>query len=329
MFKAFLSCAATCVLMAAAPAHAATPVKQHGALSVSGTHIVDAHGDPVALSGVSFFWDNTGWGQERFYNAGTVHRFACDWHASLIRAAMGVDTRGGYLEDPKANRARVDTLVRAAKKDGIYVLIDWHSHHADSNTDAAVAFFTDMAKTYGKLPNVIYELYNEPLNTADWHTQVKPYAEKVIDAIRAVDPDNLIIVGSPTWDQDVDVAAADPITGRANIVYALHFYAGTHKDDLRAKARKAIDLGAPLFVSEWGTVNADGNGAPDTESTAAWQAFMRANCLSQANWAVSDKAESASLFKPGTKPAGWTDADLTLSGLMVRDIVRATPLSCN
>jgi endoglucanase len=327
--KRFLAAAAAVACLAAMPVQAATPVSAHGALSVEGTHIVDAHGRPVALSGVSFFWDNTGWGQERFYNAGAVKTFARDWHASLIRAAMGVDAKGGYLDDAKDNAARVDTLVRAAIKEGVYVIIDWHSHHAHDKPEAAVAFFTKMAGKYGKYPNVIYELYNEPLNTADWHGQVKPYAETVIDAIRKVDPHNLIVVGSPAWDQDVDVAAADPITGRANIVYSLHFYAGTHKDALRAKAAKAIALGAPLFVSEWGSVNADGGGAVDTAETAKWQQFMADNCLSQANWAVSDKKEGAAMFKPGTRADGhWTDADLTPSGQLTRDIVRNALQTC-
>ena len=327
--KSLLVAGAAIACLMTASAHATTPVEAHGALSVEGTHIVDAHGQPVALGGVSFFWGNTGWGQERFYNAGAVRAFARDWHASLIRAAMGVDARGGYFDDPKGNAARVDTLVKAAIKEGVYVIIDWHSHHAHEKPEAAVAFFTKMATKYGKYPNVIYELYNEPLNTADWHGQVKPYAETVIDAIRKVDPHNLIVVGSPTWDQDVDVAAADPISGRANIVYSLHFYAGTHHDDVRAKAAKAIALGAPLFVSEWGSVNADGGGAVDVAETAKWQQFLAENCLSQANWAVSDKKEGAAMFRPGTRADGrWTDADLTPSGALTRDILKTATHSC-
>ncbi|MBW8882671.1 MAG: cellulase family glycosylhydrolase, partial [Asticcacaulis sp.] len=133
----------------------------------------------------------------------------------------------------------------------------------------------------------------------------------------------------PNWSQDVDVAAANPVKA-ANIAYTLHFYAGSHKQDLRDKAEKAMALGAPLFVTEWGSVNADGGGAVAVEETGKWQAFMRANCLSQANWAVSDKAESASLFRPGASPTGpWTDDDLTPSGKLVRDIVSHASMTCD
>ncbi|CAL4868592.1 Endoglucanase Z [Asticcacaulis sp. MM231] len=320
---------AALTLLMTTPVHAQTPVEVHGALSISGKHVVDAQGQMTALSGVSYFWSNTDFGQSGFYNPQSVAYFAKDWNVSVVRAAMGIDGPGGYAESPEANRVRVKTIVDAAIAQGIYVIIDWHSHHADKDPQAAVAFFSDMARTYGQTPNVIYEIYNEPLRDVSWPKTIRPYAETVIDAIRAMDPDNLILVGTPTWDQDVDLAAADPIKGRRNIAYTLHFYAGTHKDDIRAKARAAIAAEAPLFVSEWGSVNADGNGAAVPDETRKWFQFLKANCLSNANWAVSNKAEAASIFKPGVSPTGpWTDADLTPSGLLTRDLVRNWTADC-
>jgi endoglucanase len=319
---------ALAIAISTTSAHATTPVERHGALEVVGNRIVDNHEAPVALAGVSFFWSNTRWGQEKFYNAAAVGHFATDWNVSVVRAAIGVDARGGLLQDA-ANAKRAETIVDAAIANGIYVIIDWHSHHAEKNPEAAVAFFTAMAKKYGDTPNVIYEIYNEPLADIDWSTGVKPYAQTVVNAIRAVDPDNLIIVGTPTWSQDVDIAASDPVIGR-NITYTLHFYAGTHRQALRDKADKALSKGASLFVSEWGSVNADGNGAVDYCETQKWQEFMRANCLSQANWAVSDKAEGASIFLPGAAPTGpWKEADLTPSGKLVRDILTSWDESCH
>jgi endoglucanase len=319
---------ATAMTLLPAATLAATPVATHGALSIEGNRVIDQSGKPVALAGVSYFWSNSGWGQDRFYNAGSVATFARDWNVSLVRAAMGIDGKGGYAADPDANRARVEALVDAAIASGVYVIIDWHSHRAEKDPAAAVAFFTAMAQKYGNTPNVIYEIYNEPLNTITWSKGVKPYAQTVIDAIRAVDPDNLIVVGSPSWSQDADIAAADPVKG-TNITYTIHFYAGTHKDALRAKAKKAMDKGASVFVSEWGAVNADGNGAVDVKETARWQAFMRKNCLSQANWSVSDKKEGASLFKSGASSTGpWTDADLTDSGKLVRNVLKGWKTTC-
>lgn len=300
-----------------------TPVAQHGQLSVSGRHIVDQHGEITSLAGPSFFWSNTGWGQERFYTKGAVETFATDWNAGIIRVAMGAQGSGNYLEDEAGNIDRIVTVINAAIQHDLYVIIDWHSHRAEQDIEDAKLFFTAIAEAYGETPNIIYEIYNEPLDTANWATTVKPYAEDLIRTIRAVDPDNLIIVGTPSWDQDVDVAADNPITGQSNILYALHFYAASHKSDLRKKAQYAIDKGLPLILSEWGTVTYNGDGYMDKKSTLKWMKFARENGLSHLNWSVSDKDETASLFKRGASSDGdWTTDDLTPSGTLVREIMR-------
>ena len=140
-------------------------VSEHGRLQVADNRIVGAHGRPVSLAGVSFGWSQ--WEAARFYNAGTVNRLKQDWHASVVRAALGVHQEpGSYLQAPARNRARVTAVVDAALAADLYVLIDWHDHHAHEHADLAVAFFTDMARRYGDRPNVIYEIYNEPLANA-------------------------------------------------------------------------------------------------------------------------------------------------------------------
>ncbi|GAB3740344.1 hypothetical protein GCM10028794_25000 [Silanimonas algicola] len=306
-------------LFAAAFADAAVPP-----VSTQGNRVLFG-GVPGSIAGPSLFWSNDQWGGERFYTPGAVATAKRDWNATLIRAAMGVEDSGGYLQNPAGNTAKVRRVVEEAIANDMYVIIDWHSHNAERHTASAVQFFRQMAQDYGRFDNVIYEIYNEPL-TVPWSTTIKPYAETVIAAIRAVDPDNLIIVGTPRWSQDVDAAANDPITGHRNIAYTLHFYAGTHGQDLRNKAQYALDRGIPLFVTEWGSVNADGNGGVNAQETANWMAFLRNNQISHANWALNDKSEGASALRPGANPnGGWTLADYTPSGLLARDIVRNWP----
>lgn len=303
-------------------ARAATVVGTHGALRVEGTRIVNANGQPVSFAGPSLFWNNHGWGGEKYYNAAVVKHIQETWNATIIRAALGVDVRGGYLSDREGNKRKVTRVVDAAIAEGMYVIVDWHSHHAESHTSEAIAFFTEMARRYGETPNVIYEIYNEPLPTTDWAQTIKPYAEKVIAAIRAVDPDNLIVVGTQSWSQDVHKAAADPILGYRNIVYALHFYAGAHGVGLRNKARRAIAGGLPIMVTEWGAVNADGNGPVAHEETQRWLEFMREHGLTHCMWALNDKREGASMLKSGTKAhAKWTGKELTPSGELARRVI--------
>ena len=298
-------------------------VSQHGNLSIHDGKIVNKNQQVVAFSGPSLFWSWNELEGERYYNAQSVKTFVDDWDANIIRAAMAAQGKGSYLTHPEDNLKKVETVVDAAIANDIYVIVDWHSHHAERNVTEAIGFFTQIAKKYGHTANVIYEIYNEPLNNTDWDTVIKPYAEQVIAAIRAIDPDNIIVVGTQTWSQDVDKAARNPITNVENIAYTLHFYAGTHKEKLRAKAQVAIDAGLALFVTEWGTVNADGDGDIATESVEQWLAFMKENDLSHCSWSVTNKAEGSAFIKPSTTSLGsWTDDELTANGIYSKNIIK-------
>ena len=301
--------------------YAQSPVETHGQLKVSGSHVVNKNGQTFSLAGNSFFWTNNGWGGERFYKKEAVNFLQWNWKSSIVRAAMGVQENGGYLSDKAGNKARVKAVVDAAIEYGIYVIIDWHSHHAEDNRQEAIDFFKEMAQTYGDNPNVIYEIYNEPLNTTSWSNTIKPYANAVINAIRQYDPDNLIIVGTPTWSQDVDVASLDPIN-KSNIAYTVHFYAATHKQFLRDKCTTAMNNGIALFCTEWGTCNNLGEGFVDEAETDIWMAFLKENGISHCNWSINDKDESASVLKSGASSnGGWSSSNLTQSGQKVYDII--------
>ncbi|GAB5560220.1 MAG: hypothetical protein SynsKO_18670 [Synoicihabitans sp.] len=294
-------------------------VSKHGRMQVDGNRIVGHDGKPVVVHGMSHFWSQ--WEGE-FYTRETVDWLVKDWNVSLVRAALGVhDGDLGYQQQPAKELGKIIRVVDAAIANDVYVLIDWHDHHAEKNVDDAVAFFGRMAEMYGDNPHVIYEIYNEPLKVS-WSKVVKPYAERVIAAIRQHDPDNLIVVGTPYWSQRVDEAAADPIDD-PNVAYVLHFYAATHKAELRARAEKALAQGVALMVTEWGTVEATGDGAIDYESVAEWREFMQKHQLSSATWAVSNKDEGAGIIKPHVrKVSGWKPDELTEHGNFMRRLLR-------
>ena len=301
-----------------------TVVEINGSLSVKGNQVVNKDGNVVSFAGNSFFWSNTGWEGEKYYNKDVVKWLKDDWNATIVRAAMAAEPSidGGYLEDPEGNMQRVERLVDAAIDLGLYVIVDWHSHQAENTEAEAIDFFQKIATKYGKHPNIIYEIYNEPLKVS-WDDVIKPYSEKVIAAIRAIHKENLIIVGTPKWSQDVDVASKNPIIGYNNIAYTLHFYAGTHKENLRKKAKIALDNGIALMVTEWGTVNANGDGGVAKESTLEWMKFMKENNLSHCNWAVDDKKEGASIIHPGTSAKGnWKESDLTETGKFTKELIK-------
>jgi hypothetical protein len=296
----------------------ASIVEKHGLLTVNGNKIVDKNNEVVSLAGNSFFWTNNNWGGLKYYKASVVSWLKLDWNTTIVRAAMGVEDSGGYLDAKTANKNRLKTIVDAAIDQGLYVIIDWHSHHAEDNVNEAVAFFEEMATTYGNHPNIIYEIYNEPLNVS-WDDTIKPYAETVINAIRAIDPDNLIVVGTPEWSQRVDLAANNPITNYSNIAYTLHFYSVHHQQWLRDRADEALEKGIALFITEWGVLGY----TQDDPETDQWMQWCKDNQLIHCSWAVNDKEEEWSIVKPNSNTNGnWDDNKLTEAGKLTRKINR-------
>lgn len=293
-------------------------VGQHGRLRVQGNHIVDQHGKPVQLRGMSLFWSQ--W-IGKYYNPGVVNWLRDDWRCTVVRAAMAVES-GGYLENPQQEKQKVIAVVDAAVAAGIYVLIDWHDHNAHQHTARAQEFFADMARRYAKVPNVIYEPFNEPLQNVSWTKDIKPYHEAVIHSIRRYDPNGLVICGTPAWSQRVDEASKDPLKVD-NIAYTLHFYATTHKQWLRDIAQTALNNGVALMVTEFGTTEASGNGVIDYDETRKWWQFLDTNRISWCNWSLADKAEASAALKPGaSERGGWAPGSLTASGLFVREELR-------
>lgn len=292
---------------------ATTPVKQWGQLQVKGSQLCDQQGQPVMLRGVSFGWHNL-W--PRFYNASAVKWLVNDWHATVLRAAMGVKIDDNYLENPQFALQCIEPVVKAAIKNGVYVIIDWHAH--DMYTDQAKAFFGKMAQKYGKYPNVIYELYNEPVEDS-WQS-LKQYHKAVIDEIRRYDPDNIILCGCPHWDQDIDQVAASPIEGVSNVMYTVHFYAATHKQYLRDRTEAAVKSGLPVFISECGGCEASGNGELSETEWNNWVDMMNRLQLSWAAWSLSDKDETCSMLLPRAKATGqWTPDLIKPWGKLVRN----------
>jgi len=292
-------------------------VKRHGHLSVLGTQLVDKSNTPVVLRGMSLGWHSM-W--SRFYNEKAVNWLKKDFNCNIIRAAMGIELgEMSYIKEPQFSKDKIETVVKGAIKSDIYVIIDWHSHNV--NLNEAKAFFAEMSKKYAKYPNIIYEVFNEPDNES-W-SEVKTYAEEIIKVIRENDPNNVILVGCPHWDQDIDLPAADPIMGYNNIMYTMHFYAATHGKELRDRTDAAIKSGLPVFVSESAGMEASGNGPLNLQAWQEYIDWMEAKKLSWITWSVSDKDETCSILQKSAKSEGnWKEKDLKESGIKVREFLR-------
>lgn len=314
-------------------------------------------GNEVQVKGMSLFWSCAA-NQQRYWKKDIITGLVERQNIQLIRAAMAVDDMGEwadghYFTKPNFYQAMLDEAVEAAIENDIYVIIDFHSHVAADSVENAKSFFRIQAEKWGKYDNVIFEVFNEPIcasgsvgDNSDCSeyggyigmAAIKTYADQVVSVIREYS-DNLIIVGTPMWDQYpnavVDYPVEDPLE-RDNIAYAFHFYAGrddgtkAHDFSLTSNANVAMQKGLSVFVSEWGTVGYDGGGAPSATLNPQWQTWMDSRKISSANWNVGKSGDPSSEsgseyfgfnFDPDNAPDNWT---YSLSGQWVNDKVFAS-----
>lgn len=281
-----------------------SPVALNGKLKVEYGKMVNECGYPTQLRGMSTH--GLAWNKNT-YNESSIKTLVEDWNISLFRIAVYTHEWGGYSTNQWKSKDEyhvlIDELVDLCEKYGIYCIIDWHvlnqgSGDPNYTLEDAKYFWEYMSKTHSGKNHVLYEICNEPNGNVDWD-DVKEYANIIIPLIRENDPNTIIICGSPTWSQDVDIAAQSPLK-YDNLMYTLHFYSGTHGSYLRSKAEVALKKGLAIFVTEFGTSRADGNGGVYTKECDVWFDWMEKNCISWANWSFCDKNETSAALKPGS-----------------------------
>lgn len=322
-------------------AYADTPVGRHGKLSVQKVDgyaapiMVDQNGVPTQLRGASthgMHWF------PQYVNQNAFQTLRDDWGINMVRLVCYPRDVGsvGYLTGGDSTKQQLDTLIQNgvdyATKLGMYALVDWHVHAYNPNEylKEAKIFFTKYATMYKDHDNVLYEICNEPTDT-NWYSgngkDLYTYCSEVIETIRAIDPDAIIICGTNTWSQDVDQVAAKPMKalGYENIMYTCHFYSATHQENLMKKVRQATKDGTPIFVTEFGICSADGNGSYNPESADRWIALLDELNISFACWSYSNCNEKSAYFKSSCSNAGgdWTADDLTTTGKWLINTCRA------
>ena len=292
----------------------ASPVSANGRLQVKGTQIVNEKGKPFIIKGISTH--GLSW-YPQYVNKKAFQALQKKG-VNTIRLAMYTEEYNGYCAGSSENRKNlknlIDTGVKAASDLGMYVIIDWHilsdgnplRHKAE-----AKAFFKEIAKKYSAKKNVLFEICNEPNGGDGNWTNIRKYAKTIIKTIRSVNKKAIIIVGTPTWSQDVDIAAQNPLSG-GNIAYALHFYAATHGQYLRDKYIAAIKKGLPVLVTEFGITEASGSGTMNKKEGNKWMKLLNKYKTGRVCWNLSNKDEKCALLKATCKKtSGWSSKDYT------------------
>ncbi|MEP7007367.1 MAG: glycoside hydrolase family 5 protein [Sphingomonas bacterium] len=291
------------------------PRVEPGALRFTEGRLRSANGDHVMLRGVSLFWSQ--WAPA-FYNARIVQWLAADWRINVLRVPIAA-AAPGYLSDPGAEFEKAATVVDAALRCGLYVIVDWHGH--EPHTEQAINLFEQFTRRYLDCPNILYESWNEPGREYAWPT-IREHHEAVVDRVRQFAPSAIVLCGVPDFCTCLEVVARDPVRAD-NIGYTFHFYAASHRQGLRRRLERALDAELPIFVSEWGASEANGDGILDFEEADRWLRLLTARSVPHVAWSVHDKAEASALLKPGASPeGGWRSRDVSESGNFVRKRLR-------
>lgn len=347
--------AAGAILLGAVEANAAAatakplrvgPVQVHGVLTTSGNKIVgQKSGKEVMIRGMSMFWsDATG---IQYYNKEVIKWAVDNLKIDVFRYAMGInyydsdggtsnqlDTQYSYMGNPDTQKSKIDQMVEAAIENDIYIIIDWHSHRAydtskqvngKNEKTASKEFFTEMAKKYKDVPNIIWEVFNEPAGSYNSWGSIQSYANDVIGGIRGAGNDNLALVGTPNWSQ---MGSCGGVSGK-NVGYVFHFYAGTHSVGQFSGNINSCRSNNAIFITEWGTTSADGKSDANTSASSEWTNFMEQNKISNCNWSlrqkvttIGDASDEGSAMFAGDKAlitqAALSGASYTNSGNFVK-----------
>lgn len=273
-------------------------IKYTGWLKTEGAVLENEKGEPIQLRGLSSH------GIQWFPQVLTydnLKQLKDEWKINVFRYAMYTDSSAnGYIAHPEESKQELYRLVDLAKELDMYVIIDWHilsDYNPQQYQTQAHDFFDEVSERYKDTPNVIYEICNEPNGNANWNDNIKPYADDIIGVIRKNCPKSLIIVGTPMWCTYINEASESPLNYK-NIVYACHFYAGSHGVNLRKDIESCIQNNIPIFVSECGITDATGNGEIYKNSFKEWIDFLNEKNISWIFWSFSNKDESSSILQP-------------------------------
>jgi endoglucanase len=305
---------------------AGTPVQANGQLRVCGVRLCNQNGKEIQLRGMSSH--GLQW-YHQCLNTASLDALADDWKADVLRISMYIQ-EGGYETNPRLFTDRVHNLIEQATARGMYAIVDWHMltpGDPNHNLSRARTFFTEIAQRHNSKPNVLYEIANEP-NGVSWST-IRNYAHQIIPTIRQHDPDAPILVGTRAWSSlGVSDGAGEsevinnPVNA-TNIMYTFHFYAASHGTDYLNALSRAADR-IPMFVTEFGTQTASGDGSNNFTRSQQYLDLMAQKKISWVNWNFSDDFRSGAVFTEGTCPNGpfAGTSRLKPAGVWIRDRIR-------
>lgn len=218
--------------------------------------------------------------------------------------------------------ARVDSVVNWCRDNGLYLILDMHDApggqtgdniddsygypwlmESEKSQEQFVNIWKDIASRYNDEPVILgYELINEPIathfaNRDELNSKLVDLYKRVIPAIREVDNNHIILVGSPQWNSNFTPLEGVDF-GDQQLMYTCHRYGGEPTADA---IKSYIDFrdasNRPMYMGEIG------------HNTDQWQEdfvkVMIDNNIGYTFWPYK-KRDRSCMMGIGM-PAGWEE----------------------
>jgi hypothetical protein len=286
-------------------------------LHVDGLWLKDPRGNKVQLRGFAIEepraiidWHKGG-GLANVVDKISPPKFFCN----VVRVPVHPDTYWQFDPDTYVNKYLRPTVDALTKKN-VYVIIDWHPikdyvitqyNNVDWSSKTA-EFWHKVAPIFADYPNVIYEIFNEPIGPGGydgWDTW-RSVAQPWVDIIRGHAPESIIIVNSPGWSNETQYAPDRPFRG-TNLIYAVHMYPYYRQEDRWFDERLGEPAKRlPIFLTEWGFQNSSWVGQEVKDPSGTWPTRFKAylEARQHINWVAWS-------FSSEYYPITWTDQTYT------------------
>ena len=317
----------------------------NGQLHVEGMKLKNQFNEEIVLKGLVGFKIREGsahYGKELpfsyYLNEESIDALK-SWGVNVIRIGLQIsDFKDEQLKEDFYNT--IDLLI---KKDIYVVLLSWSSLKEGEGTDIVGEYFVELAKKYKNVPNIIYELANEPAPEISWEYIVQ-YSNDLISKIRDIDKNKVIIVPCPNADtrpNQVSLSDLKDNEGNAykNIMISYHMYTGNKlTEQLIGYLNDAFSKEIPIFVTEWGTSMSNGHDGFYEAYSNAFLKLLEEYNISWCNFHLTD-FNAAEYRAPNSEYAGivkhnqWNNSlnndILTDSGKYIKSIIMGTCDSYN
>ena len=212
----------------------------------------------------------------------------------------------------------VDRAVAWCKQEGLFVILDMHAapggqtgdniddswgypflFDSPESQELTAKIWRKLAARYAKDPTVIgYDLLNEPIahyfESDNLEPKLEPLYQRIVSAIREVDPNHVVFLGGARWDTNVKVFGA-PVDKK--LAYTFHKY---WMDVNQSAIQEYVDFSnkhnVPVWMGESG------------ENTDAWIASFRtlleSNHIGWCFWPYK-KLDATSCLASINRPIDW------------------------